>query len=223
VVVKKVKRKISLNIHITTLIITLLIFLVGVFIGVQIASQTTSQIQKQLNQMEENNYNLQLLTLINTSSYPSTVLCETLEKGVESFEQQTFNMGSNLQFLESKYGSNDPSVTSLKIEYSTLEARDFLLLQKINEECGNPFFTVGYFYSNENCSSCGEQGDYLTAFRRQHSNVMVYSFDMDLKNQSFEITLLSSLYNVSSTPTIIANGKVLTGLQNVQQLNSYYS
>ncbi|MCL5011555.1 MAG: hypothetical protein M1594_01520 [Candidatus Marsarchaeota archaeon] len=220
---EKIKRKISSNIHLTTLVITLLIFAVGVFIGIQIASQTTNQIQQQINQLEESSYNLQLLTLINSSSYSQAILCSTLEKEVGNFQQQTFQMGSNLQFLESKYGSNDASVLSLKVEYSTLEARDFMLLQKINEECGNPYFVVGYFYSNENCSSCGEQGGYLTSFREAHSNVMVYSFDMDLESQSPEIELLSSLYSVSSTPEIVIPGKVLTGIQTQQQLNGYYN
>lgn len=221
--IKKIKRKISSNIHFTTLVITLLIFVIGVFIGIQIASQTTSQIQQQISQLEEGNYNLQLLTLINSSSYSHAVLCGTLEKGVESFQQQTFSMGSNLQFLEGKYGANDPSVVSLKVEYSTLEARDFMLLQKINKECNNPYFIVGYFYSNENCSSCGAQGDYLTSFREAHSNVMVYSFDVDLESQSPAIELLSSLYNVSSTPMIVIPSGILTGVQTLQQLNGYYS
>ncbi len=221
--VKKISRKFSTNIHLTTLVITILVFAVGVFIGVQIASQTTSQLQQQISQMENTNYNLQLLTLINSSSYNQTVLCTTLENEVSNFQQQTFQMGSNLQFLESKYGSNDPSVVSLKTDYSTLEARDYLLLQKINQECQNPYFTIAYFYSNNNCPSCEQQGNYLTSFRQSHSNVMVYSFDMDLKNQSPEIELLSSLYNVNSTPTIVSPNQILTGLQTAQQLDQYYN
>ncbi len=220
--VKKIERKISSNIHLTTLVITLLIFAIGVFMGMQIANQTTSQVQQQISQLEEGNYNLQLLTLINSSSYSQAVLCGTLEKEVGSFQQQTFSMGSNLQFLEGKYGSNDPSVISLKVEYSTLEARDFMLLQKINERCDNPYFIVGYFYSNENCGSCGAQGNYLTSFREAHSNVMVYSFDVDLEGQSSAIELLSSLYNVSSTPMIVIPNETLTGLQTLQRLNDYY-
>jgi hypothetical protein len=52
---------------------------------------------------------------------------------------------------------------------------------------------------------------------------MVYSFDMDLKNQSPEIELLSSLYNVNSTPTIVSPNQILTGLQTAQQLDQYYN
>lgn len=219
----KIKRKISLNIHITTFVITALIFIVGIFIGFQIASQTTSQLQQQINQMEENNYNLQILTLVNSSAYPQNVLCGTLEREVRNFQQQTSQMGSNLQFLEDKYGSNDPSVLSLKDQYSILEARDFLLLQRINQQCDNPYYLVLYFYSNSNCPSCQQQGNDLTALRQEHQNVMVYSFNFDLKSQSPAIELLASLYNVTSTPTVIISGQKLSGLQSIQQLNGYYS
>jgi protein-disulfide isomerase len=218
----KIKRNISTSIHLTTLVITTLVFIIGIFIGLQIASQTTSQIQQQISQMEENNYNLQILTLVNSSAYSQAALCNTLEGEVNAFQQQTVQTGLNLQFLEGKYGSSDPSVVSLKKQYSTLEARDFLLLQRINGQCGNPYYLVLYFYSNANCPSCQQQGNEITSLRQEHKNVMVYSFDLDLEGQNPEIELLASLYNVTSTPTIIIPGQKLVGLQSAQQLDAYY-
>ncbi len=100
-------------------------------------------------------------------------------------------LASQLSVAEQNLGSTNPQVISLKEQYSLLEIKDYILLQKISAKCNiHPVFIL-YFYSNTgNCPDCAAAGDVLTYLRETYPGLRVYSFDYNLDLSALK-TLIS--------------------------------
>jgi len=102
-----------------------------------------------------------------------------------------------------------------------LEIKDYLLMKKITERCGEKSIFVLYFYKNDNCDDCTKQGYVLTSLREKYPNLRVYSFDYNLDLSS--IKAMTSIYKVpDNLPAIVINGKVYSGLQTVEDIEKTF-
>ena len=72
-------------------------------------------------------------------------------------------------------------MVQLKEQYTLLQIKDYLLMQKIAEKCAlDPVFIL-YFYSNEgDCGDCVRAGHVLTHLRELYPELRVYAFDYHL-------------------------------------------
>jgi len=101
------------------------------------------------------------------------------EKPVLSQELNT--LATRLAYAEETLGTDNAEVVSLKKQYTLLEIKDYLLMQKIAEKCGTRSVSILYFYSNAgDCEECGRAGEVLTYMRREYPMLRVYSFDYNL-------------------------------------------
>jgi hypothetical protein len=90
-------------------------------------------------------------------------------------------LAERLSFAESRLGSDNAEVVSLKKQYSLLEIKDYLLMQQISQKCKTKPVYILYFYSNAgDCSECARAGDVLTYLRQTYPSLRVYSFDYNL-------------------------------------------
>ena len=141
--------------------------------------------------------------------------CKDVSTTVLSSELNS--LADKIAYSESNIGNTDSDVISLKKYYSILEIKDYLLMKKITEQCGNKPIFVLYFYKNDNCSDCTKQGFVLTSMREQYPNLRVYSFDQTLSLPV--IKTLISLYKVPSTlPALVINGRVYPGFQDINAI-----
>jgi hypothetical protein len=113
--------------------------------------------------------------------------------------------------------STNTDVISLKKSYSLLEIKDYLLMKKITERCGQKPIFILYFYNNDNCEDCTKQGYVLTSLREEYPNLRVYSFDYNLDLGA--IKSMISIYKVpNKVPALVINGKVYSGFQSVEDI-----
>lgn len=106
--------------------------------------------------------------------------CEDITTGT-TLSQKLSNLGDKLSFTEGRLGSDNPQVLELKKQYTLLEIRDYLLIQKLSKTCDiTPVVTL-YFYSNAgDCASCDRAGYALSYLRQTYPRIRVYSFDYNL-------------------------------------------
>ncbi|OGG44002.1 hypothetical protein A2841_03790 [Candidatus Kaiserbacteria bacterium RIFCSPHIGHO2_01_FULL_48_10] len=143
--------------------------------------------------------------------------CQNIrENSVLSSELNT--LASRLAYTENALGSQNEEVKALKRQYSLLEIKDYLLMQKVSGKCGlKPVFVL-YFYSNEgDCNKCETAGHVLTYLRETYPQLRVYSFDYHL-----DIGALKTLITVNKIeprlPAFVINGTVHYDLDDAESI-----
>lgn len=136
---------------------------------------------------------------------------------VLSGELGTF--ADKIEYAEKNLGSTE-DISHLKRYYSLLEIKDYMLMKKISERCGQKSVFVLYFYANEtDCTDCVKQGYILTDLRATYPELRVYSFDYNLDLSA--VKALQQIYNIpQALPALVINGKVYAGLQTKEQIES---
>jgi len=131
------------------------------------------------------------------------------------------SLADKISYSESNIGTDNTDIISLKKYYSLLEIKDYLLMKKITERCGEKSIFVLYFYKNENCDDCTKQGYVLTNLREKYPNLRVYSFDYNLDVSA--IKAMTSIYKVTDNlPAIVINGKVYNGFKTVEEIEKTF-
>jgi len=130
-------------------------------------------------------------------------------------------IANQLSYAEDTLGANNADVIALKKQYSLLEIKDYLLMQKVAAQCGvHPVFIL-YFYSNAgDCSDCAREGDVLTYLRQTYPALRVYSFDYNLDLSALK-TLIAIRGVKDRAPALVINNQgAVYGLQTVPKILS---
>ena len=126
-----------------------------------------------------------------------------------------------ISYSESNIGTENSNVVSLKKYYSILEIKDYLLMKRITERCGQKSVFVLYFYDNDTCADCTKQGYVLTSLKEKYPALRVYSFDYNLDLSA--IKAMISIYNVpDKMPALVINGKVYSGFQSIETVEKNF-
>lgn len=145
--------------------------------------------------------------------------CKDVSTTVLSSELNS--LADKITYSENNIGNNDVNVINLKKAYSLLEIKDYLLMKKITERCGQKSIFVLYFYNNDNCIDCTKQGYVLTSLREKYPNLRVYSFDYNLDLSATKAMI--SIYKVpDEAPALVINGKVYSGFQSVEAIEKTF-
>ncbi len=200
-------RPISWPLYLIAFIISATLFAMGIFIGNSLAKQVDSELQNELNVLKMRTAEMELLTLIGESEDQ----CLFYKTQFESFNRDTTKFGSDLGELEKARNEGDAPLRNLKREFQLMQARDFLLTQKMNEKCKEQTNTVLFFYTNTDCSECTKQGRVGPELKNAKQDVMIYAFDADLDSPVVEALRIK--YGVSKYPTLVINGKKFEGFQ----------
>jgi len=200
--------------YIIVLFITSTIFISGLWLSSYLNS-------KKINQLKsiENTISLDLMSSETQFALLEELSCKDVSTTVLSSELNS--LADKISYSENNIGIENVDVISLKKSYSLLEIKDYLLMKKITERCGQESIFILYFYKNDNCDDCTKQGYVLTSLRETYPNLRVYSFDYNLDISA--IKAMISIYKVpDNLPAIVINGKVYSGLQTIEDIEKTF-
>lgn len=198
--------------YIMAFILSAMIFLSGFLVN----SFLTSKKLENLNNVE-NNISTNILSLETQFEILKEAPCESENNTV--LTKQISELAESLDILE-KQGENKDRILEAKKRYSLLLIKDYLLSQRLSQECGyKPTFII-YFYKNaEDCPDCVKTGAALSALRQKYERMRVYAFDYNLDLPI--IKTLASVYKVDpSLPAVVINKKTYYGLINIDQIDA---
>lgn len=196
------------------------LFLAGILVGLQLSSQVSAEFAQQAEQLRSNTRELELMLLLLSSSRDdASRLCPALLQQAQRFDERTTEFGLSLDTLEKSRGRLDSSVQSLKREYSVMQVRDYLLFKQISGECNQSLVAqIVFFYTNEGCPACVEQGAVLREFKRANPQVLVYTLDVDIGTPVTRALLETN--GISSFPALLVNGVVVQGKKSAGELKA---
>lgn len=196
------------------LFITTTIFITGLWFSNYLNNKKIEQLKS-----IESTISLDLLSSEVQFSLLEEQSCKDISTSVLSKELNS--LADKISYSESNIGTDNNDVISLKKYYSLLEIKDYLLMKKITERCGQKSIFVLYFYKNDNCEDCTKQGYVLTSLREKYPNLRVYSFDYKIDNPA--IKAMISIYNVpDNLPALVINGKVHSGFKSVEEIEKTF-
>lgn len=200
--------------YLIVLFITVTIFGTGLWFSNYLNNKKIAQLKS-----IENTISLDLLSSETQFSLLEELSCRDISTSVLSKELNT--LADKINYSESNIGVDNDEVIKLKKYYSLLEIKDYLLMKKITERCGEKSIFVLYFYKNEKCEDCTKQGYVLTTLREKYPHLRVYSFDYNLDNSA--IRAMTSIYKVSDNlPALVINGKVYNGFKTIEEIEKTF-
>ena len=200
--------------YVIVLFITATIFVSGLWISSYFSNKKIDQLKN-----IESKISLDLMSSETQFSLLQEQSCKDVTNNILSSELNT--LADKISYSENNIGAEDVDVISLKQSYSLLEIKDYLLMKKIRERCGEKSIFILYFYKNNDCSDCTKQGYVLTTLREKYPDLRVYSFDYNLDLSA--IKTMISIYNVpDNLPAIVINGKVYSGFKTVEEIEKTF-
>jgi len=172
---------------------------------------------KKLNQLKsiESTIYLDLMSSETQFDLLQEISCKDISNTVLSSELNS--LADKITYSENNIGVENVDVIGLKKSYSLLEIKDYLLMKKITERCGEKSIFILYFYKNDGCSDCTKQGYVLTSLHQKYPNLRVYSFDYNLDLSA--IKAMISIYKVpNEAPAIVINGKIYSGFKSAEDI-----
>lgn len=183
--------------------------------------------QKKMNEIKniESRIAVDILSSETQFSLLSELSCREIGKSFLSSELSS--LGDKLSYTEGNRGSEDEEVINLKKNYSLLQIKDFLLMQKVKDKCGTSGLSIIYFYSNEEevesgselktCNDCQKEGYVLTRLREEYPELRVYSFDYNLDLSAIKTFI--NIYNIKGElPALLINDKVYYGFKSIEDI-----
>lgn len=205
------KRKLSIKLYALAFIISIIIFGIGIYVGEIFSKANLEKMEVSVEKTSQRLYSLELLLL---SDEPE-LFCPVYIENLGVIDNELESIANKLTYLEEVKGFTD---VDLKKQYFIIEVNSYLLAKKINEKCKQNATLILYFYSNERCEKCVEQGAELTEARHAVNNTRLYSFDGDLGSGVADA--LKAKYNITDYPTIVINDKVFRGYMDREQLKA---
>ncbi len=193
-------------------LVTCGIFAVGWYLSAYVNNKKINQIKDIQNKIA-----IDILSSETQFALLEELSCQDLSNSVLSKEIAT--IADKISYTEQTTGNRD-EVELLKKQYTILQVKDFLLTKRIAERCKQKINTIFYFYGNRDaCNDCVKQGFVLDAIREKYPGVRVYSFDHNLDLST--IKALNSIYKIqNSLPSLVVNGKTVSGFKTVEELEA---
>ncbi|HID73282.1 TPA: hypothetical protein EYP38_05045 [Candidatus Micrarchaeota archaeon] len=213
------KRKVSYPLYITAFLLSAAVFAIGVFVGMVVDSANMASLNDRVESLSQRSTSVQLLLLMegNSSAY-----CPVFRSELETIDADIERIGYELTFMEEKRQAYDPE---LKRQYFLLEAGSYALAKKVNQICGSEEHLLLYFYSNEDCDSCLQQGEEILNARNSLADagvtMRIYSFDGDLGSPVAEA--LMAQHGVTGYPSVVIDGVTHSGYADVLAIRELVS
>lgn len=193
-----------------------LVFILTCFIFFTAFSISNFLNNKKLNQLKsiEDKISIDILSLETQFALFEEIKCSQIGSNALSSELNV--LSDKLTYAEEQKGITDEDVITLKKFYSLLQIKDYILMKKIAEKCGDRPRSILYFYSSLSCDDCRKQGYVLTSLREENPGVRVYSFDYDLDINALKT--LIAIHKIKELPAVVIGDTTHAGYQDFDGL-----
>ena len=217
-----VKRKRSTYKYIIAGLLTLLVFGLGISMGMLLDNERVQWLEEREEQRDLDYESLQFQYLYLSTLENTEETCKLLKT---SFDKSLKDLDLTLsKLLTYKKGTdiNEEEYSRLQRRYILDNIEFWLFAKEAKAKCDNvDLVTILYFYSENHCFRCSEQGVALTYYKKIfEEKLLIFPIDMDLEEIEPMITLLKSQFDITdkSFPTIIISDKKFENVVPIKEL-----
>lgn len=194
-------------------LIAAFIFSFGTLLGYLLSSYTKSNLK-----IIEDGINNDLIEIQLQKDLLSKYPCA--DATLNRLTDRLASVGETLDFLEQKFGLNNPDVKNIKKLYILLQINHFTIEQEKNTQCNGNDTLILFFYSNNNEEEKGKDiANILSYIRANNKNVKTYTFDASVPVDSIET--MRNYYNITALPAVIINNQLIRNIKSVNDIEPY--
>jgi thiol-disulfide isomerase/thioredoxin len=201
----------NLRKYLFAFLITVIIFGTAIYLSLILNQRKIDEVKK-----AETRVSLDILSSETQFSLLEETSCKNISpSGFLSSELGP--LGERLSYAEGQ-NLNKEDVNNLKQSYFLLEIKDYLLMKKVTEKCGQrPTFILYFYGTDKDCPDCEKMGAVLTELRTRYPSLRVYSFDYNFDLAA--VQTMEKIYKVEDRlPALIINGDPYYGMKTVDEL-----
>ncbi len=200
-------------------LVALLIFSLGFSMSMLVGNERIARVEKATKVQELNYKSLQFQQLYLNTLTNNTNSCPVFEL---SLQRSINTLTDSLERMEAYKVSADfnrAEFEDLTRAYALDNLRYWLFASKTKELCNLDFVTILYFYSDQKCSICPDQGVILSYYKKLlGERLLVFPINIDLQSSEASVAMLEKRYNVTVYPTIIVEEKKYEGVVSKKEL-----
>jgi len=200
--------------YILAFVITTAIFATAFYIAARIDDKRVADVRT-----IQDNIAIDILSTETQFDLLGEISCDLISES-PPLSSELNSLESRLSYTEDSLGSDNPQVVALKKQYSLLEIKDYILMQRVSQKCGlKPVFIL-YFYTNVgDCVDCRRASEVLTYLRQTYPTLRVYSFDYDLEISALQ-TLIGLRKIKAQMPALVINNRApVYGFKTLEEMH----
>ena len=217
--VKKIERKVSMERYLVAGIITLLIFSLGITLGFVLDQKRLTWAEEKSSLQKLSYESLQLQYLYLDTLEDNEKSCGVLQTALTNTLIDLGETLNNLEYYrdETKINKNDYNYLLRRFTIDNLKY--WLFAKKSKELCDTDNVLILYFFSREDCDICPNQGIILSYFKELfQEDLLIFPIDIDLRDEEPIISLIESVYNIESYPSIVIEDVTHSRVVNKEEL-----
>lgn len=200
-----------MNIYVQAFAITVVVFIFGLFVGLNIERFMLSDLEARSSSIEGSIRDIEV-EMLYFQGLGGNESCTFLKEVVRSTNNKLDVMSDQL----SSYTGKDIVFTSgqvadVKATYTSLLIKDWILQERIKQQCDSTGVSVLYFYKTDDCDDCVLQGDALMLLKAGLKDKLMV-FPLDVGVDSDMVSMLMAKYGVASEPSIVVDGRPYSGV-----------
>jgi len=206
-----------MNVYVKAFAITVAVFVFGLVVGLGVERFMLAGLESRSSSIESSISDIEL-ELLYFQGLNASESCSFLKEVVRTTNNQLDLLADQL----SGYTGQDivftaRQVADAKATYTSSLIKDWILQERIRQQCNSTGVSVLYFYSTDNCDDCVLQGDALTLMKGTFKDRLMV-FPLDVGVQSNMVGILMTKFGLTSTPGLVVDGKTYDGLVAEPQL-----
>lgn len=204
-------KKISKKQYLAAFIITTTIFLIGIALGLTFEKAKLDKTEEMV--LEESiqlkSFNLQK-EFLKQGKISCNVISSIIGKNMD-------NLAHKMSLIES-YSESSWNEEQFKLrlrDYFLTEIEFYNIIKEIENECGESYVKIIYFYDDNKYDT---QGDILSYLKKLYPNkILTFNYLVENNNEP-NIEILRENYEIEMYPSLVINEKVYQGHQEVEFL-----
>ena len=199
-----VKRTLSKEQYVVTAFLTLVVFLLGISLGMILSNERMKWAEETVRDQEVTFQSLQFQYLYLDSIEEDNNSCVVLHASLEdALSVLGFSLDTFLEYKKQMKIQRDTN-NAVERRYLLDNLRYWLLAKRAKKACGLDLVNILYFYSENECDICPDQGVILTYFKKKfEENLLIFPINADLQENEPMIEILLKQYNVTTFPSIV--------------------
>lgn len=203
---------VKIGIYLKAFFISLGIFLLGIIIGFHLERTLMNEITLRTKLIENSVREIELEMLYFQRFEKNSLACNFLNELIRKINVNLDELAGKLSaYSEQSIFFSKAELEELKKRYTYLLIKDWLLQERVKENCGTNVSTILYFYKKRGCEECVIQGKILSVLKLKYKErLMIFPIDSDVDVEMVKILMKN--YNITKFPSLVISEKTYSGI-----------
>ncbi len=208
-----VQRSFSKQRYMIAGLITILIFALGLLLGMVVDYERVQSLEEKYYENELDYRSLQLqFSFLDFTGHDKNS-CAAFEVAMKNSVTDLSDSLDKVEQYQESAKTQQESFALIQRRYILDNIRYWMVVEEAKKVCDINRLGVLYFYSNDNCPSCPDQGVILTYYKKKYGDsLLVFPIDVDNAVKEPVLEVIMGRFNVTTLPSLVVDSETYSGV-----------